>query len=176
MKKNENVDVVTKKSQKEWFKNLLFKLRAQEEMVGFGLIIAIVAIILLVFLWFSLSKPVKDNLENYEVQSFIKAFLQYTTECENAYGKLDVAELILFCEDENRCEDDSYSCNVLNDTLEGIVDKSWQANGAIKGYNLKISVRGRDIALFDKGDQTSNSKGYLEMLPGKINITFVAYY
>ena len=56
------------------------------------------------------------------------------------------------------------------------MDKSWQANGAIKGYNLKISVRGRDIALFDKGDQTSNSKGYLEMLPGKINITFVAYY
>ena len=41
----------------------------QEEMIGFVLIIILVAIIILVFLSFSLKKPVKDNVESYEVES-----------------------------------------------------------------------------------------------------------
>ena len=92
--------------------------KAQEEMVGFGLIIVIVAVILLVFLWFFLVKPGQQNLENYEAESFIQAALQYTTDCESRYGYFEVQELIFECYEEKTCLSGEDACMVLNSTLE----------------------------------------------------------
>ena len=69
--------------------------KAQEEMVGFSLIIIIVAIIILVL--FSVSLRSKGNIqESYETDNFMQAFLQYTTECSVSYSSnyLDVRRLI----------------------------------------------------------------------------------
>jgi len=57
--------------------------KGQEEIVGFALIIIIVAVILLVFLAFSLNKPEKEDLENYVVKGFLDATLAYTSECRD---------------------------------------------------------------------------------------------
>jgi len=68
---------------------------SQEEMVGFAIIIIVVAVILLVFLSIYLLKPSKTNLENYEIKSFINSFLEYTTSCENARsGYLPVRDVV----------------------------------------------------------------------------------
>ena len=57
--------------------------KAQEEMVGFALIIILVAVILLIFLGFSLRDQEKETIESYEVESFIQSFLQYTSDCRD---------------------------------------------------------------------------------------------
>jgi len=55
--------------------------KAQEEMVGFALIIIVVAVILLVFLSIGLRKDGREDVESYEVASFIQSLLQYHTSC-----------------------------------------------------------------------------------------------
>ena len=155
----------------------------QEEMIGFGLIIIIVAVILLIFLWFSLSKPSKQNVESYEVESFIGSFLQYTSGCENSrVGYLSVQDLIYYCYGQKECDDGRKSCDVLQELSQGIVDESWKIGekSKIKGYLLNISVDGKEIVpALEKGNQTGNSKGYEEQLKksqGSASIVFSAYY
>ncbi len=156
--------------------------KAQEEMVGFGLIIAIVAIILLAFLWFSLTKQHTENLESYEVESFISSFLQYNTECENyRYGHLNVQDLIFYCDDEKICENGRNGCDILKETVNDIIEESWPIvdQSTIKGYYLNISVDGKNMINLEKGNNTDNSKGYLEDIKksqGRAIIEFSAYY
>ena len=74
----------------------------------------IVAVILLVFIGFSLRETTKDIVESYEVESFIQAFLQYTTDCRDKTNDiLTIRELILECNDLEKCSDERDTCIVL---------------------------------------------------------------
>jgi len=155
--------------------------RSQEEMVGFGLIIALVAVILLVFLWFSLVKPGKQNVESYEVESFIHSALQYTTACKDRYGPIEIKDLIFECYNNEDCEDGEKSCDILNNTLRGMLEESWKIgqDRPVKGYFINISVEGEDIFVFEQGNLTSDSKGFLEELSKKrkdLSIMFSVHY
>ena len=81
--------------------------KAQEEMVGFALIIIIVAVILLVFLAISLNKSKKEDLGDNEVNSFIQSFLSYTTSCgEYSDSYYSIQKLITECVNyESNCLD-----------------------------------------------------------------------
>ena len=82
------------KQRKEINKKLILENKsAQEEMVGFGLIIVLVAIIFIVFIAIYLKKPVEVT-EDYEIGSFIQSTLQYTTICEDNNGNVTVQDLI----------------------------------------------------------------------------------
>ena len=91
------------------------KKKGQEEMLGFALIIIIVAVILLVFLGFSLRGSQKQGVESYEADSFMQAFLQYTTDCAENYETdyLDIQDLVFECDDGNTCLDGRDACEVL---------------------------------------------------------------
>lgn len=161
----------------------LYNKKAQEEMVGFGIIIVIVAIILLVFLSISLKNPSKSSVESYEVEGYIQSFLQYTTTCEKDYAGnyIDVTNLIFKCEDNLNCYEGSNSCNVLYSTLEGISDENWKYGEEypVKGYLLNIYSGNNSIIHIEKGNLTSNYKGSSQSFAknGKIiNIEFSAYY
>jgi competence protein ComGC len=135
--------------------------KAQEEMVGFALIIIIVSVILLVFLSFSLTSPTKETVESYEVESFIQASLQYTSDCRHNYEYRSVQDLILDCSVQERCEDDRDSCDVLNSTLQGILDSGWVVgeNRPVKGYNFEIFSGNSTMISINEGNETKNSKG-----------------
>ncbi len=151
--------------------------RSQEEMVGFGLIIVIVAVILLVFMGFALRKPQKDVTEDYEVSSFIQAFLQYTSDCRDNLGYLSIQKLILDCEHNEKCSDERDTCDVLGSTLKEIVDESWDVgeNRPVKGYTLKILLKGEEILSLEEGNITNNYRGSEEYLPREIDIYFTTY-
>lgn len=61
-------------------------------MVGFGLIIVIVAIIFIVLISLYIKKPTEE-LSDYEIDSFIQSALQYTTTCEDASGNQTLQKL-----------------------------------------------------------------------------------
>ena len=159
------------KQRKEINKKLILENKsAQEEMVGFGVIIVLVAIIFIVFIAIYLKKPVEVT-EDYEIGSFIQSTLQYTTICEDNKGNVTVQDLIKKCKDNDLCSYRNMNpCQILNNTLNGILRESWETspNGVIKGYSFVINIsedRGESwetIVKVDKGVVTNNYRGSIQ--------------
>jgi hypothetical protein len=166
---------------------IIKKKDAQEEMVGFGLIIIIVAVIGLVFLWFYITKPAEQNLKDYEAENFVQTVLQYTTDCKEAgRSYLNLKDLISWCSDPLKQCENGNSCAILNNTLKGILNESWDAGTEkrIKGYSLNISLTASDgtleTSIYSRtaGNLTGNSRGYSDKYPNKrkwIDVTFSIY-
>lgn len=135
--------------------------KAQEEIVGFVIIVVIVGVVLLIFLGFMLTRNNKTSVESYAIESFIDAMLQYTTECETQIEFLSFQKLIDYCEKGGKCLNNIDSCKVLNSTAGSIIEKSWGVNNesAIKGYEFKIFDEEKEIFSLEKGNKTSNYKG-----------------
>ncbi len=152
----------------------------QEEMIGFGLIIVLVAVILLVFLAFSLKNPVKENVESYEIEGFISALLQHTTDCGNyRTSHLSIRELIIDCGQGETCLDNRDTCEVLNSTLSGILEQSWKVSGdrPTKGYQLKILRNEVVSQIIQKGNVTTSYKSHMQDLGrSSTQVLFTAYY
>ncbi len=140
------------------------KKKGQEEMVGFILIIVIVAVILLIFLGFALRNSKDTEIKSYEVQGFLQSVLQYTSDCEDALGFLSIQDLIFSCDRGGECSDGS-ACEVLNSTLKEISEESWNVREGsyIKGYEFKIVPEdaeiGTGIFWLEQGNVTKNYRG-----------------
>ena len=116
--------------------------KAQEEMIGFVLIILVVAVIFLVFLFISVRTKPETELESIEISQFLDAMLSYTTDCavdfEPAYSS--VQELIAECSRGEICTSDKESCDVLSETAKTLIEESWAGklgpNAPYKGYHF----------------------------------------
>lgn len=156
--------------------------KAQEEIVGFAVIVIIVAVIMLFLLVFYLRSPQKESVESYEVNSFIQSFLHYTTDCEDYSGGMDVQELIFECNSNELCvNDERNSCDVLNSTLKDMAKKSWStgADRPVKGYELKIMSNSEELISLKEGNVTGNYKGAVQPFARRgesLNISFRVYY
>ena len=151
--------------------------KAQEEMVGFALIIIVVSVIFLAFLGLSLSDDEKESVESYEVESFVQSFLQYSSDCKEGDENLDISDLIEECTNDQICSNGEEACEILEETLEGISKESWNPSqeNPVKGYELKINSPIKNIINITKGNITANSKGAIQFLENNI-IIFKAYY
>lgn len=133
--------------------------KAQEEMVGFALIIIIVAVILLFFLSFAIKKQDKEAIESYEVEGFIHSMLQYTTSCEmNQESNFQsLRKVIQACSQGKECLDGKDSCQVLREDAKRIMEESWKTgeDRPLKGYNLDISSLKGNLINMTSGNETS---------------------
>lgn len=157
------------------------KNKGQEEMVGFAVIIVIVAVLILIFLSFALREDNKDNVESFEAESFLQAILQYTTECENSQTYLSIQKLISACNEELVCGNNKESCDVLNETLKGLVSETWKVgeNRPVAGYSLIVIINGEDLISIKEGNVTKNSRSSKQdfISAGEdIEISFEAYF
>ena len=154
---------------------------AQEEMVGFALIVIIVTVILLILLAFWLKSPKGQGVESYEVESFLQASLQYTTDCRDNFRFLSIQRLIFECNDRQTCSDGRNSCEALESTLRGIIEESWKIQGdrPIKGYSLNITSNDEELLSITQGNLTNNYKGSMQdfsKVGDDFEIIFSAYY
>jgi hypothetical protein len=135
--------------------------KAQEEMIGFAIIAVIVSVIVLILLSFIIKSPNKNAVESYQVESFIKSSLQYTSDCEDEYGFPRLQELIINCRSRETCIDGRESCAVLESTLNGLISSGWniEEGSAVKGYSLKITVEEEEELAIEEGEKTSTFKG-----------------
>lgn len=152
--------------------------KAQEEMIGFVLIIIIVAVIILVFLTISLRKSSQD-VESYEVESFIQSLSQTTTNCSIGYypDYLDVRNLIKQCSNEKVCLDGISACVILNQTLIDLIENGWQVgeNRPYKAYIFEAIYYGNITVHMEKGNFTQNHKGAVQNFE-ELDISFEIYY
>lgn len=154
--------------------------KGQEEMVGFALIIILVAVILLFFLGFALTGKGETSVDSYEAESFVQSFLQYTTRCELDFSRLDVQDLIFSCINQETCNTGEKACSVLNSTLQGIVDSGWNVGNEsfYKAYELRIESNERVLSSIEKGSKTRTYKRALQNFAqsgDSVNIIFGVY-
>ncbi len=137
--------------------SLPLKRQGQEEMVGFALILIIVAIIILAFVAITLTRPPGDEIESYEVDSFLQALLQHTTDCRDNLEYLSIQKLIFRCGSGEICLDQRDTCEVLNDTLITLVDNIWKIDEE-GGYILTITSGEETMLELSKGNSTRDYK------------------
>lgn len=157
--------------------------KAQEELIGFGVIVVLVAVILLFFLAFSLKNSSKENVGSYEVNSFIQSFLQYTTDCSKNYETdyLPIQKVIFGCANDEKCFDEKDMCGILDSESKRIIGQSWEVgeNKSIKGYELKINSESEEILKLKKGNITQNYKTGVQDFSKSgslVEVLFTIYY
>ena len=110
---------------------------AQQEMVGFILIVVLVVVALMVFLVISITKPLV-SVESKSTESLLSSMLSYTTDCviSEPY-RLTVRELVGACYDNKKCVNmNKMSCDYLNTTLISIMKDLSAADNSIGSYQL----------------------------------------
>jgi hypothetical protein len=88
--------------------------KAQNEMVGFVLIVVIITIVAVIFLTISLGREPSGSVSDIEINSFLSSSSRYTSDCvisEPLYA--DVRDLLDDCYDGKICSDGRDSCIVL---------------------------------------------------------------
>jgi hypothetical protein len=151
--------------------------KAQEEMVGFAIIIIVVAIIILIFVSLTITKPQKEGVESYEVDSYLQALLQSSTTCADNMKYLSVQDLIFKCKSGDKCVDGRDTCQVLEEEARQITSEAWQiVDRPVKAYELKILSANESIITIAEGNKTNNYKAAYQLLPKETEIQFKAYY
>ena len=123
---------------------LMIKKKAQEEMIGFVMIMLVMAIIFVVFLGIYLRKPVsRDRTESAEVSQFLDSLFQYTTECsyDSGYSYENIEDLVVDCFNGKNCPAiGKKACDVLEQDIKKITEASWNfgTESPETGYEYKI--------------------------------------
>jgi len=160
---------------------------AQEEMVGFVLIVVIVMIGLLVFLVISLRKSPEQSLQSKEIENLLSSLLKHTTECAIVYEPDydDIRDLIKSCYQNKKCTNlNRNACGYLNETLNNIMPVLYETHGDVNAYKLEIvhqdSAGGKDnLLVFDYGNCTGKTIWAQEKISvdeGNINVKLMFCY
>lgn len=141
------------------------KTKAQQEMVGFVLIVVLVVVALMVFLVIAIrqDKTIQDDTE---VKSILDSIMKYTTECSiNKNSNYEsVGDLFKSCYDNSKCVNLGIpSCDYLNETMIKIVDALLLSSATISAYQLDFLVKD------DDGEQ-----GIIRVFEGECNGTVAA--
>ncbi|MEK6878098.1 MAG: hypothetical protein AABY22_00740 [Nanoarchaeota archaeon] len=157
---------------------MIHKKKGQEEMVGFVLIVVIVAVIMLIFLGINLNKPkTESGKQSEEVNSFLNALSEYTTSCALNYepNYANVRNLVQYCAIEETCLNGENSCQLLEKELRKMLELSWQISpdSRVNGYELKIESINLNIF---EGNKSSSYVGDVLGLPNNIQIDLKVYY
>jgi hypothetical protein len=135
--------------------------KAQEEMVGFVLIIVLVAVIALVFLAISIRKP-QETKTSKEIENFLHSSLLYTASCQSSPERIyDFRDLIEACLKSERCLSGEKACDVLNKTAFDLIEASFHVGEEerYKGYIFKIYRQNETLVYLSRSKQTSTKLG-----------------
>jgi hypothetical protein len=119
--------------------------KAQEEMVGFVLIVVIVVIIGLVVLGIMIRNPQNESVkDSTDVAQFIGSVLEYTSPCAKGHepAYLNVRDLIVECYRGTSCSNGNQTCLELNRTLANLINNSLniKEESFYTGYTLNLSI------------------------------------
>jgi hypothetical protein len=115
--------------------------RGQEEMVGFVMVVILVAIIFLVFIGIFIRQDssVIDK-DSREIGQFLESFDKYTTDCAIGFEPdfSDIGELTGDCYEGKLCVNGENACDVLERESRGILEESFSIgeDNYYKGYEF----------------------------------------
>ena len=160
--------------------------KGQEEIVGFILIVVIVAVVAVILLGISIRKTGSSvESDSAEIYQFLGSMMQYTTDCAVVFEPdfSSLGELIEECYSNTAktCTSGENVCDVLEENVKGILDSSWEIgeDRPNKGYEFSsVYVSGTqrsDIFEIIKGECEGSFRGsefVSSAFPGKIENSF----
>ncbi len=123
--------------------------KAQEEMVGFVLIVVLVTVIFLILLGLFLRKNSQDiSMESSEVSMFLDSMVEFTTNCSlnSGFSYENVGDLAAECDRNSLCSNGKNACDVLNEVTTELIESSWNfgAESPTKGYVFSIKFENQN--------------------------------
>lgn len=118
-----------------------FRVKGQQEMVGFVLIVVIVIVGMFVFLMFSFGQD--DVSENVIVNNVLSAIMKTSSDCAMVYEPNydDMRDLFRSCYEGRRCANTlEMACDTLEESLRSILDEVLVLEPVINAYQLDFSV------------------------------------
>lgn len=158
---------------------MMKKKKGQEEIVGFVLIVVILAIAIVIFLGIKLRNPEPSQKESEILYQFIESSMEQTTECVIRQNSRALHELIKECHSfDNNCMNGKGSCDVAKDTIKEITDSAWDVGPEYpyKGYEILAeystnSSGSEEILVVSSGNCANNYIGnsyFIPQSPGNI--------
>ncbi len=112
--------------------------KAQEEIVGFVMVILLVSLIFLIFLGIYLRKGNAEPTSSIEVSQFLNSLVEYTSDCslDSGFSYKQIDDLAVKCDEGALCSSGKTACQVLDDTIKKIIESSWNfsPDSPEKGY------------------------------------------
>jgi len=120
---------------------------AQQEMVGFILIVVLVVVALMVFLVISV-RQTGDEKQSVEVENMLNVLMDYTTDCaivfEPDYDTIE--DLVKSCYNNNRCTNlDKTSCDYLGETLQDLMEDLMKTESVVNAYQIDVLYRDEEL-------------------------------
>ena len=161
--------------------------KGQEEIVGFVMVVVLVAVIFLVFFGITLRNQEPTVKESEIIYQFLDSLMEQTSECSLGQGAsyLPLDNLIRECyNSDSECNVGDSSCEILNRTLIDAMSSSWQVGPdyPYKGYELQAIYSSDntgqpastdEVFLIASGDCTGSVVGnsyWIPEFPGSITI------
>jgi hypothetical protein len=136
--------------------------KAQQEIVGFVLIVVLVVIGLMVFLTISL-RDSKETEDDFRVINLLDALMKHTTECAIVYEPDydNFEELFKSCHKGDNCNNLGIpACEYLNDSLKEVLDAMIASEATINAYDIEIFVKDEPgLIKISQGNQTGSLSG-----------------
>ena len=150
--------------------------RGQEEIMGFVMIVVVMAIVFLIFLGIFIRRPADPSLqESKDISRFLESMMQYTSRCAISYEPdySDIGDLMAECYDNptKGCLNGESVCDVLNSEIKAIIDKSWQVgeDRPVRGYILNSTYtsgsRVKEVLSLSEGDCSGSMQGAEHLIP-----------
>jgi len=126
---------------------------AQQEIVGFVLIVVIVSIIGLIFLSLSLGKDERAGQTSIEISNLLESSMYYTTDCAVSFipQYKSGQDLVKACYRNEKCLNEKMACDALGENMGKIIDNSLNvcADCVNKAYKLNIYYKPLDLEIQD---------------------------
>lgn len=163
------------------------KNKAQQEIVGFVLIVMIVVIGLVVYLGMSL-RGGTENKGSLEVEAMLEALMQQTTECAITYvpDYDNVRDLLQSAYKDDFCSNiDESSRDYSEEFIGKVLNDSFASESTMAGYRFTLSVQYPDdtsqgVIIIESGNQTRTRKGASKIIPSggseKLLVQLTTYY
>jgi hypothetical protein len=143
--------------------------KAQEEIIGFVLIMVVVAVAFLIFLGITIrNSDSPEQKDSVDTSHFLDSLMEYTTECAIVSTQLysNMAKLIKDCDLNKQCQGShpqgALACEILEETLTEILSAGWKIgeNTPIKGYTFAAkNSAGETIEKSFISKRTGSTKG-----------------
>lgn len=162
--------------------------KGQEEIIGFVLIMVVVAVVALILLGLSVRNQNTGTRESNELYQFLQSSSEFTTDCKirnTEYARIQ--DLFGLCLDNGACLNGLDSCDVLLKDMRGLIDASWnignesQVRGYlfVSSYEAGVEASPEEIIRLEEGDCAGARVGSSYLIPefpGRIaNIFHVCY-
>ena len=129
--------------------------KAQEEMLGFVLIMLVVAVIFVIFLGLYIRQgAIVEETDSIEISQFLEAIFEYTTDCGPITSPYKIRNLIIKChmDSTEMCLSGRDVCDELRYELRELTEASWDfsENSPTRGYLLSVirEAPGGEISVF----------------------------